>query len=90
MTYQVDYTPHAIKALEKMDKFTRRMLIGWIDKNLVGCSNPRAHGKPLSTNRVGQWRYRVGDYRIVSKIEDGKLLILIITIGHRREVYDER
>ena len=90
MTYQVDYTPHAIKALEKMDKFTRRMLIGWIDKNLVGCSNPRAHGKPLSANRVEQWRYRVGDYRIISKIEDGKLLILIITIGHRREVYDER
>lgn len=90
MTYQVDYTPHAIKALEKMDKFTRRMLIEWIDKNLVGCSNPSAHGKPLSDNRAGQWRYRVGDYRIVSKIEDGKLLILIITIGHRREVYDER
>lgn len=90
MTYQVEYTPHAIKALEKMDKFTRRMLIEWIDKNLVGCSNPRAHGKPLSADRAGQWRYRVGDYRIVSKIEDGKLLILIITIGHRREVYDER
>ena len=90
MTYQVDYTPHAIKALEKMDKFTRRMMLEWIDKNLVGCSNPRVHGKPLSANRVGQWRYRIGDYRIIAKIEDGKLLILIITIGHRREVYDER
>ena len=90
MTYQVDYSPHAVKALEKMDKFTRRMILEWIEKNLVGCSNPRVHGKPLSANRAGQWRYRIGDYRIIAKIEDGKLLILIITVGHRREVYDER
>ena len=90
MTYQVDYSPHAVKALEKMDKFTRRILIEWIEKNLVGCSDPRAHGKPLTANGIEQWRYRIGEDRIVAKIEDGKLLILKITIGHRREVYDER
>ena len=89
MKYEVNYTAQVLKTLEKMDKFTKRILVDWIEKNLVGCENPRIHGKPLSSNRVGQWRYRVGDYRIIAKIEDDKLIILVITIGHRREVYDK-
>ena len=89
MKYEVNYTAQVLKTLEKMDKFTKRILVDWIEKNLVGCENPRIHGKALSSNRVGQWRYRVGDYRIIAKIEDDKLIILVITIGHRREVYDK-
>ena len=89
MKYEVNYTAQVLKTLEKMDKFTKRILVDWIEKNLVGCENPRIHGKVLSSNRVGQWRYRVGDYRIIAKIEDDKLIILVITIGHRREVYDK-
>ena len=72
-----------------MDKFTRRILFEWIDKNLEGCTNPRAHGKPLAVNRTGQWRYRVGDYRIIANIQDGKLVILVIAVGHRSRVYDD-
>ena len=89
MKYEVNYTAQVLKTLEKMDKFTKRILVDWIEKNLVGCENPRIHGKALSSNRVGQWRYRVGDYRIIAKIEDDKLIILVITIGHKREVYDK-
>ena len=88
MKYKVEYLPQALKALEKMDKFTKRIIVEWIEKNLVDCENPRQHGKPLAANRTGQWRYRIGDYRIIAKIEDDKLLILVIRIGHRREVYD--
>ena len=87
MKYSVEYLPQAVKTLEKMDKYTKRILIEWIEKNLVGCSDPRTHGKALTANRVGQWRYRVGDYRIIAKIQDGRLIILIIAIGHRREIY---
>ena len=87
MMYQVEYLPSVYKTLAKMDKFTKRILLEWIEKNLVGCSNPRLHGKPLSNNRSGQWRYRVGDYRIIAQIEDNKLIILVIAIGHRRDVY---
>lgn len=87
--YKVEYTPQVYKTLEKMDKFTKRIIVSWIEKNLVDCDNPRLHGKPLTANRIGQWRYRIGDYRIIAKIEDNKLIILVITIGHRREVYDE-
>ena len=88
MKYKVEYLPQVFKTLEKMDKFTKRIIIEWIEKHLVDCENPRIYGKPLSANRVGQWRYRVGDYRIIAKIEDDKLIILVIAIGHRREIYN--
>ena len=87
MKYKVEYLPRVFKTLEKMDKFTKRMLLEWIEKKLVDCEDPRQFGKPLAANRAGQWRYRVGDYRIIAKIEDDKLIILVISIGHRREIY---
>ena len=88
MSYRVEYLPQVVKTLEKMNKYTKKILVEWIEKNLGGCENPRVHGKPLSANRAGQWRYRVGDYRIIVKIEDDKLVILVIAIGHKKEVYD--
>ena len=87
MKYKVEYLPQVVKTLEKMDKYTKRIIVEWIEKNLVDCEDPKVHGKPLSANRAGQWRYRVGDYRIIVKIENERLVILVIAIGHRREVY---
>lgn len=87
MKYKVDYLPSVFKTLEKMDRFTKRIIVEWIEKNLVDCENPRVHGKPLSANRAGQWRYRIGDYRVIAKIEDDRLIILVIAIGHRKEIY---
>lgn len=87
MTYKVEYTEQAIKELRKIDKHTQFFILAWIEKNLVDCENPRQHGKGLTANRSGQWRYRVGDYRIIAEIEDDKVIILVLTVGHRREVY---
>jgi mRNA interferase RelE/StbE len=63
------------------------MVKAWVEKNLVGCNDPRAHGKGLSANRSGQWRYRIGDYRLICQIEDEKLIILALTVGHRSDIY---
>lgn len=87
MTYHVELTEQARKALKKMDRQTAMMLTAWIRKNLEGCTDPRQHGKGLTANRSGQWRYRVGDYRIIADIQDDRIVILILTIGHRKEVY---
>ncbi len=87
MKYSVRYLPQVVKTLEKMDKYTKRIIVEWIEKNLVDCEDPRIHGKPLSANRAGQWRYRIGDYRVLAKIEDNELIILVIAIGHRKEIY---
>ena len=87
MTYKVEYTEQAIKELRKIDKHTQFFILAWIEKNLVDCENPRQHGKGLTANRSGEWPYRVGDYRIIADIEDDKVIILVLTVGHRTEVY---
>ena len=86
--YKVEYLPKAIKNLRKLDKYTRNLIYAWIDKNLVDCENPRVHGKGLVGDKSGQWRYRVGDYRIICEIEDEEIVILVLEVGHRREIYD--
>lgn len=88
MKYKVEYTAQAVKQLKKLDKNTAALIYGWIDKNLVDCANPRLHGKGLTANKSGQWRYRIGDYRLIAEIQDEKITILLLNIGHRREIYD--
>ena len=88
MKYTIEYTDKAIKSLKKLDKSVLKMIKAWIEKNLVGTEDPREHGKGLTPNRSGQWRYRVGDYRILAEIQDDKLVILVIGIGHRSQIYD--
>ena len=88
MRFTVEYTQQAVRDLRKLDKYTASLILGWIEKNLVDCENPRQHGKGLTANRSGQWRYRVGDYRILADIQDEKIVILVLEIGHRREIYD--
>ena len=87
MKYRVEVTPRFEKEFRKLDRYTQRMIKGWIDKNLLDCTNPRQHGKGLTANRSGQWRYRIGDYRMICEIKDDKLVILALTVGHRREIY---
>lgn len=85
--YKVEYTPKAVRQLAKLDKNTRKLIYAWIDKNLQNCENPRQHGKGLTANRSGQWMYRVGDYRLVADIQDDRVIILMLNIGHRKYVY---
>lgn len=87
MIYHVEFTKYALKELKKLDKGTAALIVGWIRKNLEGCENPRIHGKGLTADKSGQWRYRVGDYRIIAQIQDEKVTILLVNIGHRREIY---
>ena len=87
MTWHVKLSDEARKQLKKLDRHTAALLTNWMRKNLEGCEDPRAHGKGLSANRAGQWRYRVGDYSLLAELHDGELLILMIRIAHRSEVY---
>ena len=87
MSYQVETTARFDKEFKKLDRYTQRMIKGWIDKNLIGTENPRQHGKGLTADRSGQWRYRIGDYRLICHIDDNRLIILALSVGHRREIY---
>ena len=89
MKYKVVFSDNALKQFKKLDKHISALIIGWIDKNLEGTDNPRQHGKALVANKNGQWRYRIGDYRAICEIQDTKITILVLEVGHRRSIYDK-
>lgn len=86
--YRVEWALRAQKQMKKMDPTTAGLILRWVHKNLDGCDDPRRHGKSLTANRAGQWRYRIGDYRLIAEIEDTKIVILILEVGHRKEIYE--
>lgn len=87
MIYQLITTDKFDKAFKKLDRQTKKIIKAWIDKNLMDCEDPRIHGKGLTANRSGQWRYRVGDYRILAEIRDNELVLVLIDVGHRSRIY---
>ena len=88
MSYRVMLSEEAVACLRKIDKAMAARIYSWIGKNLEGCTNPRRIGKALKGNHSGEWRYRVGDYRLLARIEDEVITIYIFEIGHRSNVYD--
>ena len=87
MAYRVEYSKCALRQLKKMDRFDARLITSWIGKHLDGIDDPRIYGKGLSGNRSGEWRYRVGNYRILCVIKDDVLVVEVFSIGHRSDVY---
>lgn len=88
MKYKVVFTERAKKQLKKLDKYTASLLLGWLEKNINNYENPRIHGKGLVENKSGQWRYRIGDYRVICEIQDEEIIVLVLEVGHRREIYN--
>lgn len=88
MKYKVIFTDRAKRQLKKLDKYISSLIIGWIEKNLQNCENPRQYGKALVANKSGQWRYRIGEYRLICEIQDEKITILVLEVGHRKNIYE--
>jgi len=87
MRYKVSIEKKALKKLNKMDKNNKAYLTSWINKNLVNSKDPKEKGKALQGELGDLWRYRVGNYRILVDIKDDELLILIVDLGHRKDIY---
>ncbi len=85
--WRLEFSKRADKQLSKIDPGVRRIIVSWLLKNIDGCDDPYAHGKGLTSNLSGKWRYRVGDYRILCEIHDKELVVLAIEVGHRRSIY---
>ncbi len=88
MVYKVVFTEKAKKELKKLDKPIAALIVGWLEKNIEGCNNPRVYGRGLIGNKYGQWRYRIGDYRAICEIQDNKVIVLVLEIGHRKDIYE--
>lgn len=88
MSYTVQITPAAQKQIKKLAPPAARRIRSFLEDTLQGIANPRVLGKPLINQDF--WRYRVGDYRLLASIQDGQLLILVVAVAHRREIYRDR
>lgn len=87
MVWTIDYTETAQKQLRKFDKQIARRILDFLDERVAPTQDPRAMGKALTGPLGSFWRYRVAEYRIVCDIQDGRLQVLVVQIGNRREVY---
>ncbi|MGQ7355098.1 type II toxin-antitoxin system RelE family toxin [Streptococcus suis] len=84
--YRLKYSKKPQKQIKKLDRQFQRLLFAWIDKHLEGTDNPRANGKGLTGNHANEWRYRIGDFRLICDILDDKLVILALEFGHRKDI----
>jgi len=88
MAWKIDLDPAAERELDKLDPQTARRILLFLHSRVVVLDDPRSIGEALKGSRLGSfWKYRVGDYRIITSIEDSALRILVVRVGNRREVY---
>ena len=88
MAWTVELDPAALKELRKLDRQVARRILTFLRERLAVIDDPRSIGEALRGDALGEyWKYRLGDYRIVSRIVDRRILILVLRIGHRRDVY---
>ncbi len=86
--WRVEFDRDAARDLRKLGVQAQRDILRYLRERIATESDPRRFGHALTGNLKGLWRYRVGDYRIVASIEDNRFVVLVVTVGHRREVYD--
>jgi mRNA interferase RelE/StbE len=87
MKWTLNYSEKAKKQLRKLDDNPRSIILSWMHKNIDGGDNPRKFGRPLTADLSGQWRYTIGDYRVLCEIQDSRLVVLTLTVGHRKGIY---
>ena len=89
MTWKIEIVPSAIKELDKLDRQVAKRILKFLHKRVASLKDPRSICDALKGSKLGEyWRYRVGDYRIITKIEDKILLIIVLRVGHRRQIYN--
>lgn len=88
MAWQVEFDPQALKEIARLDKPVQQRLISFLRDRLSPLDNPRSLGEALSGVRLGNyWKYRVGDWRIICDIQDQRVVVRVLRLGNRREVY---
>lgn len=88
MIWKIEFDADVEKDLRKIGHTAQKRILAYLKEKIMPSNDPRLFGKALSGELAGLWRYRVGDYRILAKIEDNNFVILVVHIGHRKNVYD--
>ena len=87
MSWGYSFEERALKELKKLGATAQRGILTYLDERVATEEDPRRFGKPLRGKLAGLWRYRAGDYRMICSVNEGKLLVLVLRVGHRRDVY---
>ena len=87
MGWWVEFLPAAAKELRKLDRQVAARIVKTLEERIVSLDDPRTTGSALVGEMAGLWRWRIGDYRVVARIEDERITVLVVRIAHRREVY---
>ncbi len=87
MTWEVKYEEQVAKNLKKLDSVPRKRIQKFIEERLIPSLNPKEIGEPLKGSLGEYWRWRVGDYRLIGEIHEKEIIIVIVKIGHRRNIY---
>jgi mRNA interferase RelE/StbE len=86
--YRIEFDPRAAKELEGLDREVARRILRFLRERVAALEDPRSLGEPLRGPELGRfWKYRVGDYRLICHIRDREVTILVVRVGHRRDVY---
>ena len=88
MAWTIEWDERAVKDVKKFGSVARRRIVEYLERRVALATDPRKLGKPLTGTKFGLWRYRVGDYRVICRIEDKQLVVLVVKVGHRKNVYD--
>jgi mRNA interferase RelE/StbE len=88
LAWTIKFDNRALKELSKLDKPVQKEIIKYLREKIATSENPKKIGKPLSANLSGLWRYRVRDYRIICNIEEKRLIVLVVRLAHRKQVYN--
>jgi mRNA interferase RelE/StbE len=87
LAWTVSFEPRALSELKKLDRSAQQRVVRFLHERIAGNHDPRGFGKPLTGDKVGLWRYRIGMYRIVCRIDDEHRAVLVLRIAHRKDVY---
>lgn len=87
MTWTVEWDDRARRDLRRLDQQVQQHVLKYFSERIASGEDPRRFGKPLRHELQGLWRYRIGNYRAICHIEDDHLVVLVVAVGHRRQVY---
>jgi mRNA interferase RelE/StbE len=87
LVWQIEFDSEAENDLKKIDREMQRRIMRYLRERIATGKDPRRFGAPLRRELSGLWKYRLGDYRIICRIEDKKVVVYVIRIGHRKDIY---
>lgn len=86
LIWTIEWDDSAFKQLKKLDKFVQKKIMNYLRERVT--DNPRSFGRELAGNKAGLWRYRMEDYRLICQLKNDQVVVLVVAVGHRKEIYD--